>query len=520
MDIVNNKDVRLRKLKKDYTLIEPFKNSHKKLTYLQLDYSFVNDLILFTIDPNFNFENLEAKIDKIIAAMPSLKTIFAKPFIHLKEEDKILPIEAVRVINNNSIQHISSHTELWSDVDKKGVKPLKLMTLSYIDNYGIYENLVFCNVIDEILSFTRTNISYLKELLYTNQSIEFNLLERLNHLSYFLAIGKLHTGYSRNFDSYYAISLRCLNKLQFISNILKPRLKRPVYANNKVRPKTIKLHKTNILGMQKEYRQVYKLAKMFEQDQILAKEENDYDPIALQGDYFIFCELLIVFSIMHFNFTVDQDVLFDFDNLDVTFNFKKWTLNLKRLSTKDHDSLIELTITKDTKYKIVILPSISDDSFETLKKIRKHYIANEFVLFNPFEENKHKATFINITNLDSFRRIQRIILHGMIYCDSQREDCPFCNNKLELDLDLSSEDRPVYVCPSCRTEIHLAVCPTKKRKYYYTKISNYNVPTFEDEKDSWLKNRKIEALMYYRNITKIDEEGNIICPFCGKIHEH
>ncbi len=116
------------------------------------------------------------------------------------------------------------------------VKPSKLLTKTYEDDYGIYENRVFCDLVDDVLAFARKEIRFLREMIYTNRTIEINLLERVNHLNYFLALGKLHTGYSRNFDSYYDIAARCLNKLQFISNSIIPRLKRPVYKNNRLRP--------------------------------------------------------------------------------------------------------------------------------------------------------------------------------------------------------------------------------------------------------------------------------------------
>ena len=220
MELTHDEQVELNKLLEQYEILDPFMKKYKKLSYIELDYSIVHDLTLFTIEPDFSFELLENQIDTILKVMPAIKQIFAKPFIHLKDETVILPTEAVRIINNNTIQHISSHTELWTDIKDNQVQPSKLLTRTYEDNYGIYENLVFCKLIDDILSFTRSNIRVLKELIYTNQTIEINILERVNHLNYFLALGKLHTGYSRNFDSYYGVASKCLNRLQFIFNTI------------------------------------------------------------------------------------------------------------------------------------------------------------------------------------------------------------------------------------------------------------------------------------------------------------
>ena len=287
MDLTLEEQSELNKLIENYKKIEPFILKHPRLFYVELDYLIVHELTLFTVDPDFSFEALDAELNVILGALPAIKRIFAQPCIHLKEQNVILPTESVRIINRDTVQHIASHSELWSNVKKNEIKPAKLLTKTYDDNYGIYENLVFCKTVDDILTFARNNLRILKELIYTNRSIEINLLERVNHLNYFLALGKLHTGYSRNFDSFYGVSMQCLNKLQYIVSSIVPRLKRPVYKNNKNRPAKIKLHKTNILSMHREYRRIYKLAKYFAAHEIgTVAEIKKADLEKLQSNYF------------------------------------------------------------------------------------------------------------------------------------------------------------------------------------------------------------------------------------------
>lgn len=144
MDLTYDKLATLNKLSANYAVLEPFAQKYKKLSYMQLDYAVVHEISLFTLEPNFSFEVLESRLDEILSYLPAIKRIFAQPFIHLKEQDIILPTEAVRIVNNNTIQHISSHSELWTDVTRREITPRKLLTRTYEDNYGIYENLVFC----------------------------------------------------------------------------------------------------------------------------------------------------------------------------------------------------------------------------------------------------------------------------------------------------------------------------------------------------------------------------------------
>lgn len=517
MDLTCEEQSELNKLIENYKTIGLFIDKYKWLSYVELDYLIVHELTLFTVEPDFSFEALEEELNVILNVLPAIKRIFAQPCIHLKEQNVILPTESVRIINNNTIQHIASHSELWSDVKKNDIKPTKLLTKTYEDNYGIYENLVFCKTVDDVLSYARYNLRILKELIYTNQTIEINLLERVNHLNYFLALGKLHTGYSRNFDSYYGVSARCLNKLQFIVSSIVPRLKRPVYKNNKNRPAKIKLHKTNILSMHREYHQIYKLSKYLSAHNIsLENEVTPADTAKLKTDYFYFCELLSLFAVTHFNFDFNKSRLINFARLNLTSKFKGWYLTLRKHTFGKHD-ILSLCIEKEKKYDIIIIPSIEKDNEKLLDKIKQNLQADEYLILSPYEEREEDSILISMTSIESFRRIQQIVLRGMVYADTARKDCPFCNNKLTVDSERSTADRPVYKCVSCRTEIHTGYCPSSGKPFHFTKIAGLSNRLTDG--DDWLIERKKEAQMYFRNITKINGDMEIICPHCNKVHE-
>jgi hypothetical protein len=94
------------------------------------------------------------------------------------------------------------HSELWSNIKDDKLIPRKLMSIRQEDDYAIYENIVFARTVDVILRFTSRNLAVLRDMLYANREMRFNLLERENHPLYFLALGKLHTGYLRDYDKY------------------------------------------------------------------------------------------------------------------------------------------------------------------------------------------------------------------------------------------------------------------------------------------------------------------------------
>ncbi len=514
MELTLEEQLEYQKILDSYAFLLPFMESHKKMTYLQFDYALVNELTLFRIDPNFSFETLDQNISAIIKALPAIKNIFAKPFIHLKDESIIMPTEAVRLINNQTIQHISSHSELWTDLTEDGIKPERLLTRVYQDNYGIYENLVFCQTINQVLSYARSNIKILKDLIFTNQTIGINLLERVNHLSYFLALGKLHTGYSRNFDLYYNVATKNLNKLMFVTNCIVPRLKRPVYKANQKQKRFLKVRKTNILAMHKDYHQIFKLAKYFESHTMTKTTEFSLKDLELlQKEYTMYCIWMTMFSIGHFNFSCEEEKEITFSRFSMKFQFKEWEIQFKTKSVKKHTILL-LNIKKDKEYQIVCIPSVLKNNDELMAQLKEEISAEEYHIFSPFEDIK---TPVRITDIESFRRIQQILLRGMIYADTKRKDCPFCQQKLEVQPNEDSSDI-IYVCRSCRTEIVDCECPTTKKTYTYTGISGFSSQMVNDE--VWLKNRKVEAQLYFRNITDITEDLEVVCPHCKQIHRN
>jgi uncharacterized Zn finger protein (UPF0148 family) len=496
--------------------LEGFLRAHPQLSYIEFEYYTVHDLTLFTSEPDFDFASLQANCQKIIAALPAIKRIFGKPIINLKDIDDVLPVETVRVISQDTLTHLASHTQNVADLTSRGVKPRRLLTKIYEDDYGIYENVIFCNFIDEILRYVRQNMRSLRDLVYAGEVMDFNLLERVNHLNYFLSIGELHTGYIRDFDKYYSLAKSLYKELQLILSALTSRLKKPVYLNNRIRNKKLALRKTNIFLMQKDYHQVYVLYKA-----MLAKkppetgEKKELDLKALQADYFFFVQMLAIFAIGHFNFETDPNQKMDLASLDVLFHFKGWGV---RLQNEGGQALL-LTVTAQKAYKILLVPSLDGEPRDSAA-LQKAYGAEEAFICSPFEENYLTSPdlFISIENIESFRRIQQLLLTGMVYADTEKKECPFCQGKLSFDPKAGS-----YVCESCRTEIKEETCPETGQAYFVTGIKDLKRirlrPEDYAQSDQWLYQRKAESALFFRNITRLDGTGQPLCPYCGKDHE-
>lgn len=494
--------------------IESFFEKHHLVSYIEFDYYVVHDMTLFSVEPDFDFAKLEKAIHHIKLTTPAIKRIFSKPIIILKDSDDVLPVENARIINQNTLLHLANHSQYVSNLTNRGVKPRKLLTRIYEDDYSIYENIIFCNFIDEILSLIKRNRRTLNSLLYASNIMQFNLLEKVNHLKYFLAIGKLHTGYIRDFSQYFSLSKTLLVELSHISQAINPRLLKPIYQKNIKRNRNLLLKKTNIFLMQKDYRQVYKTYKYLQTNQVTISEyKTDIDYDKLNRQYLIYVQILTIFAIGHFNFEMDQHAKINLSSLSGSFAFKDWELNVYNNNKQE----IMLHFIKDKTYKIMLVSNMINNI--DINKYKKSYSADEIVLVNQFSEDyvEREDVYISMEDVDSFRRIQQIILKGMIYADTKREICPFCGGKLHKE-----PYKDAYQCNDCMTQITNASCTVTRKSFFYTDNSHlkkYTINKSDYKQDEyWYYKKQIESGMYFRNITKINHRAEILCPFCNKVH--
>lgn len=520
--MMNKMKEKINKLKIDdyyrYSLllqgVEDFAKKHKSMSYVEFDYYVVHDMTLFSIQPDFNFERLDNMIHHIKKSTSAIKRIFNKPIIFLKDTDDVLPVENARIINQDTLLHLASHSQYVANITRKGLKPRKLLTRIYDDDYSIYENIIFCNLIDEILAFTKKNSKILNSLLYASNIMRFNILEKVNHVNYFLALGKLHTGYIRDFSQYFNLSKEMLHDLSIINKAITPRLNKPVYKRNVNYRKKLALKKSNIFLMQKDYRKVYKTYKYLLGKKIKFEDkEEDVDFDLLTKRYMIYVRILTIFSLGHFNFEMDPESKIKLNALDLTFSFKGWELNISNNRKKE----IFLSFTKDKTYKIML----TSDNYDKRKVSRyvKVYKLDEIIVLNQFDEDYlgRDDVYISIEDIDSFRRIQQITLKGMVYSDEKRDICPFCGGKLHKDPYLG-----FYQCKDCMTQIKEGFCKENNQSFFFTDnihLKKHAISKSDYKDDYWNYEKRIESLMYFRNITKINHKNEIICPYCKKAHE-
>lgn len=266
--------------------------------------------------------------------------------------------------------------------------------------------------------------------------------------------------------------------------------------------------------MQKDYRQVYKIHKYLSGTKDNAEEnEENMDFESLSKNYLNYVLILLIFATGHFNFELDPLIKMNLSNPDITFKFLNWTFNI---TTNDNAEVL-MTFSKEKSYKILLTNSVFDMDEAGKRKIE--YSLDEIITVSPFEKSylEREDIYINMEDIDSFRRLQQIILKGMIYADTQRVDCPFCGGKLNQDPRFG-----FYQCLDCMIQIKETTCKETQSNFFYTENANhkkYVMKKLDFEYDEhWFNEKQIESLMYFRNITKINQNSEIICPHCNCPH--
>ena len=500
----------------EYAAILRFAAAHDAISYEQLDAATMKGVNLFALRDGFNFEAFEETLDRIIAALPAIKRIFARPIMRLKDAGELLPVESVKVIDSRTLSYASVHSETWDSLSEEGLRPRKLLTVKHEDSYVTYENIGFAKAVSVILRLVANGTRQMSDAMFASRDMRFNLLERENHLAYFLAIGKLHVGYVHNYDRYKALTSRCTDKLLFIDRAIGNRRSAPVYKSCKDKVEKFVLKKSTTFRVHKDYNQVYLLLKWFAETRLDAPEEEalpDEEAENAPG-YTAYCNLISLFAAGHFGFTFDGRPLNPL-LLDARARFKDFRLELRTLTVGKKKALL-LSVKKETLYRILLLP----DGTETdLDRFRARCRAEELLIASPTD--KEGSVYLSLFDIESFRRVQQLLLRAMVYADEKRDLCPFCGDTLAKE-EKPFSPFPVYGCGACRTHIIHAVCPDTGAPFFATAVKGYLPPSIDfasgSKRERLLYKKQLESSLFFRNITPIERDGILLCPHCGRDH--
>ena len=101
-------------------------------------------------------------IDIIEDVIFDLGFIIANPRSNTKVEGSLTPVELARKINNESVQHLASHTQYIKEVDEYGnVIPSKLLSMYAEDDLHTYENRFIATFVRRLMLFISKRYEYI-----------------------------------------------------------------------------------------------------------------------------------------------------------------------------------------------------------------------------------------------------------------------------------------------------------------------------------------------------------------------
>lgn len=90
-----------------------------------------------------------------------LGQIIANPKLNTKVEGSLTPVELARKVNNETVQHLASHTQYIKEIDEYGnVIPSKLLSMYADDDMHTYENRFICTFVRRLMLFITKRYEY------------------------------------------------------------------------------------------------------------------------------------------------------------------------------------------------------------------------------------------------------------------------------------------------------------------------------------------------------------------------
>ncbi len=427
--------------------------------------------------------------------------------------------------------------EHWKSIDNGKIKPLRLLTEVYEDDYTIYENKVFCRTVDQVVTLLRNYKNIFTDIIYNKISFDLSVMDKSNHLYHYLALGKLYVGYAKSDELFTEKCEKYANTFDRIIGRICANHSRPVYKKNRKSKIGLRVRKTNILAMHKDYRHIFTLKKTLDRSDYPSDiGELGANSALLKKNYENFCNMLTVFSLGHFRFKTGEDLIYENREFKgASFEFEKWRAELLPVRIRCLNMrAIALSVSSGVnKHVTLLIPFMSDPGKECagfmgglLSDIAREYKADNYIFFIA-EKSLQIPTYyssttisfgilpVSINDINSFKRIQRILLDAMIKVSATHDICPFCGGTFELN-------EKNYYCKKCKTELGRLICMTCEKAFYYTSV---NYPALKEKVVSpddytpdnyWKYCQDKDSQFNYRNITALTSNGLPICPHCNE----
>jgi|GEM_PF-1185561 len=565
-------------LAREYQAVADYFESHSEFDFLHFDYVTSHELALCTFFKSADMVRADNIIQDIYKELPYLLNIFKRPLIHLREADVVMPVDAVKRVNHDTVRYLARHTEDAESIKGSTVKPAHLLTRIYEDDFSIYENVVFRDLVDKFLIFLKRRIYYLTEILdMFRELIRIDAITRLNHPKYYLAIGKLYVGFSKLDNSSEIVEM--LDSTNYLYKQFSQNRTRDVYAKNaKVKPISGEIKRTNILTMHKDYKHVYSLHQKFNKKILEAQAggtaEEQYKS---RRSYGRFCELITLFSASNFNLSCNpRDAIYQNGRTGASFSNENWKVSVagEYNAALDFDVISVAVTHNEGSFKFLIIPMSYYIAYDK-KQLYEHIVGrlyasgavyDKYVFFEPFlfdnnSMNNYSVKMtvrntdlfyavlpISVSEINSFRRIQKLLFEGMVRSRRNHTSCAFCGSNEIVPASAQRTTRNAQfmvgantsgkmknetgkaggapqllnsICEKCRTAITTIRCNACRKRFTATYIAAKSKRAKKETDEVFLKDLsdfyRQEKQYAFRNIVNMSG-GDFVCPHCGGLN--
>lgn len=316
---------------------------------------------VYAVDNSVEDENWKEVLEKIKSAQKAFALICNKPKSHLKSENEVRPIETVKRVGYESIPYLASHSEDWLARTATGLKPARLFSRVEEDDFLIYENRVVKTLLDIVLVYLRRAEKKLNDMKSqlkgimnsTVQATGFGFDKRFQ-----IAVSELLAD-STDSDSVRSEKLKNIEKLLVQTRTLLKKYGMLRYSTlyrklMKIKRVQNPLNQTNILMMDKNYKQVFALWKVMQKATRLysRKEDEQLEETLLEKLtwYRNFNKTLMGYAAQNLGFESDDGVMYH--KYDSQYGNKR--RELFELSINEEDGLIHCILRDPVKREMVL----------------------------------------------------------------------------------------------------------------------------------------------------------------------
>ena len=104
----------------------------------------------------------EEWISMIEDSLDAINTIIENPRRFITTEEEVVPVSLAKKISADSVRHLSQNTQFLAPSDDGGVHPTRILNVSTVETYDLYENRFIYHLIQRLLTFMdkRTDVIF------------------------------------------------------------------------------------------------------------------------------------------------------------------------------------------------------------------------------------------------------------------------------------------------------------------------------------------------------------------------